>query len=136
MAIGIGSSTLRAFVNAVASELGKRPVDKVKRGGDTDDSTRKIVQVNVRCATQRWRKDKNTAEITTVLGDDVNAFDITDDLPDEALRILLDLGLASTEAGGRHFHWNPRLQAWESRDRKQPDVNTPHTIHEPSSGEG
>jgi hypothetical protein len=105
MAIAVGSSTLSAFVQSIAAELGRRTVE----------STSKKVHVFVTSIHRRWRKELVKVEITTEAQEVTTVLEFTNNLPDEARVALLDLDFTNPDLNGKKLHWNAKKGVWEPR---------------------
>jgi hypothetical protein len=105
MAIVVGSSTLGAFVQAIASELGKRTVESVP----------KTVYTFVLYVRRRWGRRRVSIQVTTQVGEVRTALEFNDNLPDEARLALLDLDFTKPELSGKVLHWNSQREIWEAK---------------------
>ena len=103
VALAVGSTTLGAFVQAIAAELGKRTVEGVP----------KTIRVVVRYAKRFWRKKLVSAEVKTEVGDITATLIVTSDLPDEARLALLDLDFSDPGLNGKTLSWNIQAGVWE-----------------------
>ena len=107
LAAAAATATVLPYVQSIAIELGKRTVKaapKIFRG----------VSIRWRFTRKNGKKTVKSAEIQVEFNTATTVILLTNELPDEARLILLDLDLASDDTKGKTLIWDTESGTWKS----------------------